>query len=84
MPHECHTNATLAPRWRCAELEGMMDEVKMTVRLPVDVAEYLKDQARRNFTSRNAEVIRAVRERMGVAETARVGAISTPSRASGG
>lgn len=61
-----------------------MDEVKMTVRLPVDVAEYLKDQARRNFTSRNAEVIRAVRERMGVAETARVGAISTPSRASGG
>ncbi|WP_458391402.1 Arc family DNA-binding protein [Sinorhizobium medicae] len=56
----------------------------MTVRLPVDVTEYLKDQARRNFTSRNAEVIRAVRERMGVAETARVGAISTPSRASGG
>ncbi|WP_420376825.1 hypothetical protein [Sinorhizobium medicae] len=48
------------------------------------MAEYLKDQARRNSTSRNAEVIRAVRERMSVAETARVGAISTPSRASGG
>jgi|GEM_PF-2767201 len=48
-----------------------MNEVKMTVRLPVDVAEYLKDQARRNYTTRNAEVIRSVRERMGVAETVR-------------
>ncbi|MDX0251172.1 DNA-binding protein [Sinorhizobium meliloti] len=48
-----------------------MDEVKMTVRLPVDVAEYLKDQAKRNYTTRNAEVIRSVRERMGIAETVR-------------
>lgn len=61
-----------------------MAEVKMTVRLPVDVADYLREQAKRNFTSRNAEVIRSVRERMGVAETARPGAVSAPAASAGG
>ncbi|RVE84016.1 DNA-binding protein [Sinorhizobium meliloti] len=61
-----------------------MDEVKMTVRLPVDVAEYLKDQAKRNYTTRNAEVIRSVRERMGVAETMRAEVGSAPVTSPGG
>ncbi|MDW9588688.1 DNA-binding protein [Sinorhizobium meliloti] len=61
-----------------------MDEVKMTVRLPVDVAEYLKDQAKRNYTTRNAEVIRSVRERMGVAETVRAEVGSVPVTSPGG
>lgn len=41
-----------------------MDEVRMTVRLPVDVAGFLDRQAKENFTSRNAEVIRSIKERM--------------------
>ncbi|WP_164817914.1 DNA-binding protein [Sinorhizobium meliloti] len=56
----------------------------MTVRLPVDVAEYLKDQAKRNYTTRNAEVIRSVRERMGVAETMRAEVGSAPVTSPGG
>lgn len=41
-----------------------MDEVRMTVRLPADVAKFLDRMAKENFTSRNAEVIRSIRERM--------------------
>lgn len=41
-----------------------MDEVRMTIRLPAEVADFLQRQARENFTSRNAEVIRSVKERI--------------------
>ncbi|RVJ66732.1 DNA-binding protein [Sinorhizobium medicae] len=41
-----------------------MEEVRMTLRLPADAAAYLEEKARENLTSRNAEVVRAVRERM--------------------
>lgn len=41
-----------------------MDGVRFTVRVPVDVAKFLDTMAEENFTSRNAEVIRSVRERM--------------------
>ena len=41
-----------------------MAEVRMSVRLPEDVAEFLSRMAKENFTSRNAEVIRSIRERM--------------------
>lgn len=41
-----------------------MGDYRMTVRLPADVAKYLDEQAKENFTSRNAEVIRSIRERM--------------------
>lgn len=41
-----------------------MTEVRMTVRLPEEAARFLQAEARQNFTSRNAEVVRAVREAM--------------------
>jgi len=49
---------------RGAAAEGQMDEVRLTIRLPADVADFLTKQSRENFTSRNAEVIRSVKERI--------------------
>jgi hypothetical protein len=40
------------------------DWVRMTVRLPSSAARFLDDEARENFTSRNAEIVRAVRTAM--------------------
>lgn len=40
------------------------DEVRMTVRMPAEAAAYLDAEARDNFTSRNAEVVRAIRAAM--------------------
>lgn len=40
------------------------DEVRMTVRLPIDVVEFLDGEAGKEFTSRNAQIVRSVRERM--------------------
>ncbi|MDK1386340.1 hypothetical protein QN224_13070 [Sinorhizobium sp. 8-89] len=55
-----------------------MDEtVRMNIRLPADVAEYLEQTSKLNLTSRNAEVVRSVRERM-QAERARLQADSPP------
>lgn len=42
----------------------MDDEIRMTVRLPKSAAEFLDKEARNNFTSRNAEIVRSIRERM--------------------
>lgn len=39
-------------------------EVRMTVRLPRWAADYLDRAGRENFTSRNAEIVRSVKERM--------------------
>jgi len=36
----------------------------MTVRLPASAVEFLDDEADREFTSRNAQIVRAIRERM--------------------
>ncbi|MEY9098863.1 hypothetical protein ABIA24_001772 [Sinorhizobium fredii] len=38
--------------------------IRMQIRLPADVAEFLEQTSRANLTSRNAEVVRSVRERM--------------------
>ncbi|TCN30307.1 hypothetical protein [Sinorhizobium americanum] len=42
----------------------MSDMVRLNIRLPADVAAYLDETSKTNLTSRNAEVVRAVRERM--------------------
>ena len=36
----------------------------LMVRVPPDCREWLKEQAKRNVSSQNAEIVRAVRERM--------------------
>jgi hypothetical protein len=40
------------------------DAAEMVVRLPQDVKVWLEQEAARNWTSQNAEVIRAIRSRM--------------------
>lgn len=40
------------------------EEVRMTVRLPASAASFLEAEARENFTSRNAQVVRAIRAAM--------------------
>lgn len=40
----------------------MKDELRMTVRLPRDAVEFLDGMADHNFTSRNAEIVRSIRE----------------------
>ena len=43
----------------------MLDnDVRMTVRLPAEAASFLAAEAKQNFTSRNAQVVRAIREAM--------------------
>lgn len=41
-----------------------MKFVRTMVRLPEEISDWLKAQALNNYTSRNAEIIRSVRERM--------------------
>lgn len=42
----------------------MQSEIRMTFRMPPDVEAFLSAEADHNCTSKNAELIRAVRERM--------------------
>ena len=42
----------------------MHAEVRMTVRLPKWAADFLDKVGEENFTSRNAEIVRSVKERM--------------------
>lgn len=42
----------------------MQTEIRMTFRMPPDVEAFLAAEADHNCTSKNAELIRAVRERM--------------------
>lgn len=42
----------------------MNREIRMTVRLPLDAADFLAAEARENFTSRNAQIVRAIRAAM--------------------
>ncbi|MAN78382.1 MAG: hypothetical protein CML24_14645 [Rhizobiales bacterium] len=42
----------------------MIAEVRMTLRLPREAAVFLDSIARKNFTSRNAEIVRCIREQM--------------------
>ncbi|AUQ49950.1 hypothetical protein PhaeoP83_01676 [Phaeobacter inhibens] len=44
--------------------------VRWTAQLPVDVDRYLSEEAQKNCTSKNAELIRAVRNAREVAENA--------------
>lgn len=52
-------------------------ETRMTVRLPHDAVAFLDAEAKREFTSRNAQIVRAIRERMNAATGEGVGN-STP------
>lgn len=55
-----------------------MDETtRMNIRLPADVVEFLEQTSRLNLTSRNAEVVRSIRERM-QAERARLQEVDIP------
>lgn len=47
----------------------MNDRQPMQLRLPKDVKEWLLQEADRNGSSQNSEVIRSIRERMQRAET---------------
>jgi hypothetical protein len=42
----------------------MDTEVRMTIRLPRSAADFLDREAKENYTSRNAEIVRSIRERM--------------------
>ena len=42
----------------------MSDEIRMTVRLPGDAEAFLASEARENFTSKNAQVVQAIRAAM--------------------
>jgi hypothetical protein len=42
----------------------MDTEVRMTIRLPKSAADFLDKEAKENYTSRNAEIVRSIRERM--------------------
>jgi hypothetical protein len=42
----------------------MKEEIRMTLRLPPSAVAFLDDIAKGNFTSRNAEIVRSIRERM--------------------
>lgn len=55
-----------------------MDEVRITIRIPADADRFLEQEAKAEFTSKNAQVVRAIRAAMkekGPAE----GATSSPS-----
>ena len=45
-------------------MKGAQPEARTTFRMPEDVKTFLASEAKRNFTSQNAEIIRAIRERM--------------------
>ncbi|MHA6643424.1 hypothetical protein [Mesorhizobium sp. A623] len=50
-----------------------IEETRMTVRLPADAMRFLEQEAKADFTSKNAQIVRAIREQMkakGPAETA--------------
>lgn len=42
----------------------MADEIRMTVRLPIWAVDFLDAAGKENFTSKNAEIVRSIRERM--------------------
>lgn len=42
----------------------MQDVIRMTVSLPRDAVEFLDRHARHEVTSRNAQIVRSIRERM--------------------
>lgn len=42
----------------------MEQEMRMTVRLPASAVEFLDCEAKKEFTSRNAQIVRSIRERM--------------------
>jgi len=58
----------------------MQEEIRMTVRLSASAAAFLDEVAKENFTSRNAEIVRSIRERMQAA-TGAVSANSSPAAA---
>lgn len=55
--------------------------IRQTMALPHDAVEFLDRQAEHNFTSRNAEVVRSIRERMQAATGDEIG-VKAPAAAS--
>jgi hypothetical protein len=45
--------------------------VRIPLRLPPDMKSWLEQEAERNFTSQNAEIVRAIRSRMDSAQPER-------------
>nr|WMC97927.1 hypothetical protein RAR13_04220 [Aminobacter aminovorans] len=41
-----------------------IEETRMTVRLPADAMRFLEQEARADFTSKNAQIVRAIRAAM--------------------
>ncbi len=54
-----------------------MSETRMTVRIPTEMAEFIKREAKENYTSRNAEIVRTIKERMKAAENEKAGSPTT-------
>ena len=53
--------------------ELLAEEVRMTVRLPKAASDFLDAVSEENFTSRNAEIVRSIRERMEAATGGKFG-----------
>ena len=45
-------------------MEEVDDIIRVTLRIPQDAASFLASAARQNCTSKNAEIVRSIRERM--------------------
>lgn len=62
------------------ERSSQNNEVRITLRMPAKFADFLDRQADENFTSRNAQIVRAIREMM--AATGKVSEATNPAAAS--
>jgi hypothetical protein len=58
------------------------EETRMTVRLPNWAVDFLDAAGKENFTSRNAEIVRSIRERMSAATEGQIGVGSSAAASS--
>lgn len=54
----------------------------MTVRLPASAVDFLDVEAKKEFTSRNAQIVRSIRERMAAATEGQIGVGSSAAASS--
>lgn len=57
-------NATKSHQIGEQEVNLPNHEIRLTVRIPADAAAYLASEAKENFTSKNAQIVRAIRAAM--------------------
>lgn len=50
-----------------------MADTRMTVRIPAEMAEFIKREAKENYTSQNAEIVRTIKDRMKAAQNEKAG-----------